>query len=418
MSVFKMTLAILQTLLMSTMAMASGDKGNGSDTVHCTDQYGVTNIKLLDYYEANTRYSPYKSANHGAERKIINASVVKAVAQFDSYRAKRLEDYFRLAETELELLGQNPTARTTLISFSDDPLNDLQDEGDLISIPKNCEIKQLIYRRKEISFNEARLVIFENDFNNLSPFQQSMALAHEFHYDDAIKFGEAKNSLEVRRINGLYYSELAKELNASKYFEYLQNSQSKELKKQFPYLVLFGQNVYQAYFVFSHEIENSRSLKNSFGLYPEGFYTSLPNDKPRLNINVPYYTKKKNNWISTVTRMSLSIIYEYNDGQKQGIAEAFAILNDKMFLENGYVDFCPERRLPLYAATRVKLIETQDQESVGIYRILAINYPKLKLDISIDGKKYNSSILNTKQISVKNNKFELSDIQTYDSDRD
>ncbi len=431
-----MILAILQTLLMSTMAMASGDKGNGSDTVHCTDENGTTSVQLLDYYQANTEFSRFKSANHGNTLSEINRSVVKTIAKLDPYRAKRLDEYLKLAEVELALLRDNPNAVTKLISFSNVFLPNIDDEGDVTQLDNNCKINQLIYRRKEIFFNESRLLIYKKDFENLTPIQQSMTLAHEFNYDDAIKYGGAINSIEVRKMSGLFYSDYANELNASEYFNYLTNiSESKDLKKQFPYLVEFGKNVYQAYFVFSYDIENEKSLKTTYGLYPEGFYTYIPGF-PRHNILVPYYTKGKNSWTGQLASMSLSIIYEYEDGFKQGTADLYYHASFKfdkasgklvlstttsIWKDNGQILLAPRRhsKSPVEGRAIFKLVE--DRDSVAIERLIRHHVEpdsRSGVTITIDGKKYDSTILETKQIKVKNNKFELSDIQTYDSDRD
>ncbi len=182
----KLVYSLILTLLPLT-AFSQNKVGNGGDGVFCKKK-GVTDAKLLDFYEANI-------PNITKEKK----PEVIAQAQLDKIKdaAPQLFKQYKKRLSEI----------TAEIEFKDNiKLTDIKDSLHLYEpLPKTCEVYQIAIRKHKVIGAEKRFIIRNDLWKKLPPLHQAGLLTHEIIYEHLAKLGET-DSTKARKINSYLYS--------------------------------------------------------------------------------------------------------------------------------------------------------------------------------------------------------------------
>lgn len=189
---------LLSMLLLATPFAHSGegDKGNGGDVIECPTASGGKTYELADYYEARTRRTNKVSIELGPRELNYQEKVnyaLNRMAQVAPHRAKLYQVWFSTFLQETEFV-------------SGEELVDIPDSS-LLSIPKNCKIRQAAVQLadKDILFGLTRYTINGDIWEQLDSTQKAGLVLHELIYREAIGAGHG-SSLRVRYLNSLISS--------------------------------------------------------------------------------------------------------------------------------------------------------------------------------------------------------------------
>lgn len=170
---------------------ANNKVGNGGDGVFCVSPEGQPlNGTLLDFYESKQPLPPDIGVNDSyiliAENilKKIKKAAPKISEQY-SIRLKNIESEFEFIKTE--------------------KLVDISDSMNFLSPGNsNCQILQIIIRKKFVTKNESRFLVQENLWNRLDNINKAGLILHEIIYEHFSKLGQ-ENSVKARRLNSFMF---------------------------------------------------------------------------------------------------------------------------------------------------------------------------------------------------------------------
>ncbi len=164
---------------------------NGGDGVFCVSPEGQPlNGTLLDFYESKQPIPTDIGVNDSyiliAENilKKIKKAAPKISEQY-SIRLKNIESEFEFIKTE--------------------KLVDIADSMNFLSPGNsNCQILQIIIRKKFVIKNESRFLVQENLWNRLDNINKAGLILHEIIYEHFAKLGQ-ENSTKARRLNSFMF---------------------------------------------------------------------------------------------------------------------------------------------------------------------------------------------------------------------
>lgn len=178
----------------SLRARAPRVVGNGGDAVVCTDSHGRKTAELLDYYEARALRGI--AIDLGPEELSVSEKVDMALSRLALSRperaagyAYRIENFYRDAQF---LKGYR--------------LQDIADSKH-VSLPRGCEIEQLVIQRPVRPANEALFLVNEDIWDLLDNTNKAGILLHEAIYEEALQMN-ANNSINTRYLNSKISSSL------------------------------------------------------------------------------------------------------------------------------------------------------------------------------------------------------------------
>lgn len=166
--------------------------GNGGDVVTCYGENGsITDIELLDYYEANLLHG--RTVDLGAPDLEIKDKIRIALARLEQLDPKRVQEYRILAEefwSEVQFLEG--------IVLTDIP------DSQHVALPanKNCRIEQVAIQRQPTFPEDFRYIVSKDLWDRLDNTGKAGLILHEIFLNEAI--GEdVQHSIGVRYLNAL-----------------------------------------------------------------------------------------------------------------------------------------------------------------------------------------------------------------------
>lgn len=179
----KLKILVLIYALMISLAHGGNEVGNGGDVIVCEDN----NVMLLDYHEAK---------EYGFDINLTKDSVgyrsilLDIISKFKKVDPKLADQYLkRINEIDIEI---NFKESVDLVDIPD---------SHHVSLPKNCELKQIAIRLKE-KRNGKQFVIDKDLWGKLDVRHQAGLILHEIIYEHFLFLGE-KNSKKARYMNAL-----------------------------------------------------------------------------------------------------------------------------------------------------------------------------------------------------------------------
>lgn len=203
-------IVMVGVIALSLNALAGGDiVGNGGDAVVCKSKRTIDTVEMLDLYEARI-FRGWKLVAPSPLPPVEQA--VEALAPLQNL------DPARYARLRIRVEGF--MADTVLMPDAD--LEDISDSEELF-IPKDCDVEQIVIRRKNILPKEKRFVVNKTLWDEMDEQNQAALILHEVIYEEHFLAGEP-NSLTARYLTGLLMSEERRQFSLKDYFEYIEMS--------------------------------------------------------------------------------------------------------------------------------------------------------------------------------------------------
>lgn len=199
---------IIFVLFATNLSFAGNEVGNGGDGIWCSK---TQTMELLDFYEARAFERLTLEFPVGVDAYQLAEKIIENLAKFD---AKLSKQYVRT------LNGMK--TRSHFLKEAD--LRDIKDSFE-ITIPKDCELKQLAIQQKVSGKNEVEFYFQQELWDKMKVEQQAGLLIHEIIYEHFVLLGEV-NSINVRYFNAFLSS---KELRAMTQEDYKKKIKSLKL---------------------------------------------------------------------------------------------------------------------------------------------------------------------------------------------
>lgn len=185
----KKVILILITVVMN-QAFANVWIGNGGTGFLC-EKKSKKEFRLLDLDEMTLPFAnKLTKLEHAELAKQVFINLSRLAPALGEQYQKRAQSF----ESEIEFRAD------ANLSFTGDTLH--------LSVPKNCEFKQVAIRRDQADSMTKTFVVDEDIWKLMDEKNRAALMIHEVIYEHLSKLGE-KNSVKARKITGYLMSETA-----------------------------------------------------------------------------------------------------------------------------------------------------------------------------------------------------------------
>ncbi len=199
---------VLALALISPIAFAGNERGNGGDAVVCYNQDGsIKSVEFFDLYEAKERF---KFTLVPSQAETLEEKVDELIGRIAPLNPSRAEKYRAWAKTffsEADFL-------------TDKELIDIPDTG-WAYFPKGCAIKQAVIQHEPVFAMDKRYTINKEYWDAMSLDNQAALVVHELVFrETSSEFGH-KTSQSARYFHALVEANQLADMNVTNYIKTL-----------------------------------------------------------------------------------------------------------------------------------------------------------------------------------------------------